>query len=349
MASADYRFYGPPKENDYESEAFRTFEEKGITIPTFRKPGEESLMPAYKRYKAAIKEEGKAIKESRDPKLEKEKQLKAREASFSKADEALKKEGLNPQDFWASEPGLSKKSFTDRTGKKIAIPEKSRVEAMSREIETPDGGAVRQIAGLYGYGSTKLSPEGVAKLQAQRDREFTFASNVERAKQLRAEREKAAGAAATAKLEKWESDKQAYAEGQQVQRDANKQLALIRRAEINRGRAVRAGTAAPFTPEQYIAMQDEKAALQNTINAREGLNKKGITEAGYDARARRRQQVAEQAALREAEIQKAKSASTAASTSSSTAPIYDPYSDSINKYYEYLFGPNSPFSFAPTK
>jgi hypothetical protein len=308
MAISDYRFSESPRETDYGMEAREVFSKKKIKPSDFRRSRDEPDEDVVKRYYAALDQEAQAIKESRDPKREKKRQLKEREASMSKADEALKKEGVNPQDFWVSEPGLTRKSFTERTGKKIAIPEESRVGAVSREIETPrnihapEGGAVRQIAGQYGYGSTRLTPKGVADLEASRNKEFALAAMRERGGVLRMEREKREGAASTAKRQQWESDKQAYAEGVQLQRDANKQLAQIRRADTLHGRAVRAGRAAPYTPEQYMAIQDEKAMMQNIIGKKEGLDKKAITELGYAARSNRRKLAEEQQSIREAAV-----------------------------------------------
>lgn len=332
MAISDYRFSRPPSEEDLEMTATQRLIESG------RPPSKYKSMDEWK---AAVRSEASAIKESRDPKREKKRQLEERGASKSKADEILKKEGLDPQEFWASEPGLTKKSFTERTGKKVALPKESRTEAVSRMVETPEGGAVRQIAGAYGYGSTKLSPEGKAKFEAAKEKEQALAAMRERGGILRMEREKREGAASTAKRQQWESDKQAYAEGVQLQRDANKQLAQIRKAEINRGRAVRAGLAAPYTPEEFIARQDEKAALQRIINAREGMgtekSKKEITEAGYDADARRRNLAAEQARLKRSDQQRSVAFDIEAESKRNLAKYYDPVSSATDEFWRTHF------------
>jgi hypothetical protein len=354
MAISDYRFSESPRETDYGMEAREVFSKKKIKPSDFRRSRDEPDEDVVKRYYAALDQEAQAIKESRDPKREKKRQLKEREASMSKADKALKKEGVNPQDFWVSEPGLTKKSFTERTGKKIAIPEESRVGAVSREIETPEGGAVRQIAGQYGYGSTRLTPKGVADLEASRNKEFALAAMRERGGVLRMEREKREGAASTAKRQQWESDKQAYAEGVQLQREANKRLTQIRRAETLQGRAVRAGSAAPYSSEQFIAMQDEKAVLQNIINAREGMgtekSKKEITEAGYDARARRRNLAAEQARLAQSDKQRSAAYDIEAESKRNLAKYYDPNSSAVDQFWRTYFESEDykPFTYNPT-
>ena len=340
MAIADYRFSEPPKETDYKLEASKVFTKKNIKPSDFRRSASESTKDVIGRYYAALDQEAQAIKESRDPKREKARQLKERETSMSKADEALKKEGLNPQDFWVSEPGLTKKSFTERTGKKIAIPEESQVGAVSREIETPEGGAVRQIAGQYGYGSTRLTPKGVADLEASRNKEFALAAMRERGAKLRMDRENAAGAASTAKRQQWESDKQAYAEGQQLQREANKRLAQIRRAETLQGRAVRAGSAKPYTSEEFMAMQDQKAMLQSVVDKREGLNKKEITGLGYQAEANRRKAAEEQQRIREAAVTGAASYADQARRTQDIIQSMTPFASMMgdNEWFKYIYG-----------
>lgn len=325
--------------------------DQGLRPSSFRGSESESTGDVIGKWNAAVAAEAQAIKESRDPKRERERQLAQRTAGKAGADEALKKAGVTPEDFWTSEEGLTKTSFTERTGKKIDIPEEAQVGAMSREMETPEGGLVRQAVGPYGFASVKYTPEGAAKLAQQRateeDRAIRYGTALAEAKKIGKQRELERGEKVAAKFAKWEADREALAEGKAIQAESRKRLSRINRALRQDARYRQkwergAGDTAPMSAEQYMAYMDEKAKLEADVAAREGLGEKNkkITKLGYDARAERAKQIVERNRLRQAALEAAESyaAQTRSAQAQAQAQASSPFISATEDYFKTIYG-----------
>jgi hypothetical protein len=316
----------PRGKEDLKSIAANRLIEQGLPPSSFRGSESESAKDVAGKWNAAVAQEAQAIKESRDPNLRRKEQLTQRESAKAKADAELKKSGLTPQDMWSDEPGMARTTYTERTGKKMEMPKGTEVEAVSREMQTPEGGLVRQIAGPAGFGSIKMSKEAADKLAQQREKEerqaFAVAAMREKGAQLRMDREKKAGEASLAKRESWEAEKRAFAEGQQIQREARRRLTKVNRAlrgasDFERSGRRGEGYGSTLSAEEFNALLEEQAALKNTIAERNTLKDKGLTNLGRQAEINRRKRAAEAEQIREATLARVLAAQ-------NESKVYDP-------------------------
>lgn len=314
--------------------------DQGLLPSSFREKESESTGSVVNKWKAAVAKEARAIKESRDPKLRREQQLASKEAGISKADEALRSKGVTPEDFWISEPGLAETSFTERTGKKIAIPEGSQVGAVAREIDTPEGGMYRQIAGSRGTGTVYMPPEAAKKFAESRadeeNRAIQYQQALADAGKARVARELTEGAASTATRQGWEGDKAALAEGKQIQREAGKRISRINRQlrQAGRYRQKWEGEAPTMSADQYQNLLDEKALLGETLAQREDLKGKGITRLGKEADIARKLKAVEQRNIMAAELERARSATQYGIPATQQQwDTFAPISDILTNYY----------------
>lgn len=337
---ANYRFPRPRREEDLKSLAASRMIEKGMRPSSLRTSESESVKDVVGKWNAAVAQEAQAIKESRDPKLRRKEQLTQRESAKAKAEKEFKKSGAKsdtetPESFWSDEPGLARTTYTERTGRKMEMPEGMAVGAVSREAATPDEGMIRQIAGSAGFGSTKMDKKAAEALAKRReeaskvtldgqewDKPLALAEMRRRGNELRMQREKAAGAESIAKREGWEADKRAFAEGQQIQREARKRLTRVNRAlrgtpDFDEYGKRTAGYGDTMSADEFNALLEEQAALKNTLAARETLKNKGITRLGVQAEVGRRNRAQEAEQIRQANLDRILAAQTLASS-------YDP-------------------------
>jgi len=345
MAMANYRFPRPRREEDLKSLAASRMIEKGMRPSSLRTSESESAKDVAGKWNAAVAKEAQAIKESRDPKLRRKEQLTQRESAKAKADASLRKSGLTPEDFWSEEPGMARTSFTERTGKKVQMPKGTEVAVQSREVDTPEGGKVRQIAGPAGYGSIKMDKKAADALAKRREKEeqkaFALAAMRERGTKLRMEREKREGAASIAKRESWEADKRAFAEGQQIQREARKRLTRVNRAlrgapDFDQyGRTAGYGQGA--SADEFNALLEEQSMLKNIVNRRETLRDKGITDIGRQAEATRQARIAEAENIRLANEARALASGYGISGIQNQTSVVNPYISSMDEFYKNIF------------
>ena len=313
-------------------------------------PG-KSVKEKVANYYAEGERRGQLIKESRDPKLQRGKQLSQRESAKAKAERELEKSGakpdaLTPESLWSDEPGMARTTFTERTGKKVEMPKGTEVGAVSREVQTPEGGLVRQIAGPAGFGSIKMSKEAADRLAKQRDREerqaLAVAGMREKGAKIRANLEKQAGEASIAKRESWEVDKRAFAEGQQIQREARRRLTRVNRAlrgapDFDRTGRRSEGYGTTLSNEEFNNLLEEQAMLKNIINRRETLKEKGITDIGRQAEANRQAQITEAENIRRANEARALASGYGVSGVQAQREALDPYYSAMEEFYKSMF------------
>lgn len=336
----------PRREEDLKATASRVLIDRGVRPSSLRTSDSESTEDVVGKWNAAVAAEAQAIKESRDPKLRRKQQLASKEANISKADEALKSKGIAPEDFWISEPGLEEKSFTERTGKKIGIPEEAQVGAVSRELNTPEGGMYRQIAGSQGTGTVYFPPEAAKAIAGRRadeeSRAIKYQQALAAAGKARVARDQERGQKVKEKFAQWEADKKAFEEGKQLQSYARRRISRINRAlrEDNRfqQRWERgAGYGTPMSAEQYNALLDEKAMLQNTLARREGLKDKEITGLGRQAEKDRQARIAQAENIRRSNEARVAAAQYGVTSTQQQAQVADPFRAAIDQYYNSAF------------